>query len=939
MKKTICLVTSGLEFNGNTINEKALGGSESALIYMARELAKLGNEVTVYCECDIPGVYDGVDYRHCHTFMEDEKSQFDVCIVSRFTHFLSKPLDSKLNILWIHDTGVEHPEMSMTKVDKIFCLSEFQKSIFEQRYNIDSGIFWNTTNGFDPALIQDYVPFEHKKNNYVYSSRPERGLIKLLTDIWPKITAQNPEAVLHICGYSNPNADNDTHYLKECYKQSQELIGKYTNIINHGCLKKPEYYKLLSESAYMLYPCIFPEISCINAIEAQASGCLVIGSDAFALSETIKSDTKTNLLKHQCGWDEDISYLLGNDEYDTEFLRYLDLYRDEKYEQEITKVKDEIDSYSWSNIANAWNEKLDSIFIERSESNRQGILDQLVYMSDIVAAREITGESVYNDLVQKSLLDNNIDNVYVDRNNFGQFFSYRIKSIMDVLKQYIAEFDYNVKILDIGAHDGEIAFHILEKYDFYVKNYFAYDGCLPALEVLETNLKPKYNQVKIINDNALNIKQHDIDTNFVIAGEILEHIEDTVGFLTDMMSLVKQKTVFVFTTPNGPWDNVVKNKPKIEHMHHFELNDIREIFKETDLTIVNPDTRTVGRRGELMGHWVYYFMVDPDNIPTFHKPDYTDKFIKTRPYRKISASMIVKNEENNLDRCIKSFQSFVDEIVIVDTGSTDDTKRIATKYTDKIYDYVWEEEDGLGNFSAARNYSLSKCSGDYILWMDADEELINGNMLPQFITSDYYNSILVHQKHCIVNGDKNEYDSPYHDRLFKNNGIYFTGIVHEYPTTDEGWIAKCLFQDFVFIAHYGTINRPVRTQKIEDRYFDLIVKNYKLKPDFLMAQYYYMGVLCSITQKTGDLSKIHEIFDLWYNKLLPTQDTWLLKNGAGFIQGLFKTMYENDVVDTPIGQLERRQFENDNGTIIDIVAIEDEFQLFLDIFSNVKITR
>ena len=371
MKKTICLVTSGLEFNGNTINEKALGGSESALIYMARELAKLGNEVTVYCECDIPGVYDGVDYRHCHTFMEDEKSQFDVCIVSRFTHFLSKPLDSKLNILWIHDTGVEHPEMSMTKVDKIFCLSEFQKSIFEQRYNIDSGIFWNTTNGFDPALIQDYVPFEHKKNNYVYSSRPERGLIKLLTDIWPKITAQNPEAVLHICGYSNPNADNDTHYLKECYKQSQELIGKYTNIINHGCLKKPEYYKLLSESAYMLYPCIFPEISCINAIEAQASGCLVIGSDAFALSETIKSDTKTNLLKHQCGWDEDISYLLGNDEYDTEFLRYLDLYRDEKYEQEITKVKDEIDSYSWSNIANAWNEKLDSIFIERSESNRQ----------------------------------------------------------------------------------------------------------------------------------------------------------------------------------------------------------------------------------------------------------------------------------------------------------------------------------------------------------------------------------------------------------------------------------------------------------------------------------------------------------------------------------------------------------------------------------------
>ena len=84
MKKTIGFVTSGLEFNGNTVYEKALGGSESALIYMARELARLGNEVTVYCKCDRPGFYDGVEYRPQEAYLSDEKSQFDTLVVIQY---------------------------------------------------------------------------------------------------------------------------------------------------------------------------------------------------------------------------------------------------------------------------------------------------------------------------------------------------------------------------------------------------------------------------------------------------------------------------------------------------------------------------------------------------------------------------------------------------------------------------------------------------------------------------------------------------------------------------------------------------------------------------------------------------------------------------------------------------------------------------------------
>lgn len=88
----------------------------------------------------------------------------------------------------------------------------------------------------------------------------------------------------------------------------------------------------------------------------------------------------------------------------------------------------------------------------------------------------------------------------------------------------------------------------------------------------------------------------------------------------------------------------------------------------------------------------------------------------------ISLCMIVKNEAEILARCLDSIADLMDEIIIVDTGSTDNTKEIAAKYTDKIFDYTW-----CNDFSAARNYSFSLASMDYIYAPDADEVLDEEN--------------------------------------------------------------------------------------------------------------------------------------------------------------------------------------------------------------------
>ena len=88
----------------------------------------------------------------------------------------------------------------------------------------------------------------------------------------------------------------------------------------------------------------------------------------------------------------------------------------------------------------------------------------------------------------------------------------------------------------------------------------------------------------------------------------------------------------------------------------------------------------------------------------------------------ISVCLIVKNEETVLGRCLDCLKEIADEIVIVDTGSTDRTKEIAAAYTNQIYDFTW-----IRDFSAARNFAFSKAQMEYIYSADADEVLTEVN--------------------------------------------------------------------------------------------------------------------------------------------------------------------------------------------------------------------
>lgn len=132
----------------------------------------------------------------------------------------------------------------------------------------------------------------------------------------------------------------------------------------------------------------------------------------------------------------------------------------------------------------------------------------------------------------------------------------------------------------------------------------------------------------------------------------------------------------------------------------------------------------------------------------------------------ISVCLIVKNEEAMLSRCLDSLKGIEDEIIIVDTGSTDKTKEIASKYTDKIFDFKW-----IDDFAAARNFAFSKATKDYIYSADADEILDQKNykkfMEIKQVLLDEIEIVQMKYTNQLEYGTTYNFNTEYRPKLFK----------------------------------------------------------------------------------------------------------------------------------------------------------------------------
>ncbi len=195
----------------------------------------------------------------------------------------------------------------------------------------------------------------------------------------------------------------------------------------------------------------------------------------------------------------------------------------------------------------------------------------------------------------------------------------------------------------------------------------------------------------------------------------------------------------------------------------------------------------------------------------------------------LSLAMIVKDEADNLGRCLESVQGVADEIVIVDTGSTDNTVEIAQRFGAKVVHHKWEND-----FSAARNVSLGHSTGDWVMFLDADEELVGEDsaelkkLLEDTNNEGFYFNLL-----SFVG--ENEDDGAVVNiafRLWRNKPEYrFSGAIHEQIVAKIQSHNPSIGFSGVRINHYGYLNKVTEEKSKVQRNLNILLKEVEKSPD------------------------------------------------------------------------------------------------------------
>jgi tetratricopeptide (TPR) repeat protein len=211
----------------------------------------------------------------------------------------------------------------------------------------------------------------------------------------------------------------------------------------------------------------------------------------------------------------------------------------------------------------------------------------------------------------------------------------------------------------------------------------------------------------------------------------------------------------------------------------------------------------------------------------------------------VSLCMIVRNEEPQLGECLAPVASLFDEIVVVDTGSQDETKRIAAQFTDRVFDFPWCDD-----FSAARNESLRRSRGDWIFWLDADDRITaeNAARLRQLLDSlERAPRAYLMDTVCSTKYACEGVNLITHPRLFRRHPeLCWQGRVHEQLRPEPNQLGYELLWSEVQIHHLGYENSALQQRKLQ-RDVRLLRMDYAVDPDdvstlvHLGLAYFHLG--------------------------------------------------------------------------------------------------
>lgn len=165
----------------------------------------------------------------------------------------------------------------------------------------------------------------------------------------------------------------------------------------------------------------------------------------------------------------------------------------------------------------------------------------------------------------------------------------------------------------------------------------------------------------------------------------------------------------------------------------------------------------------------------------------------------LSICVITKNEQKNIKQCLEALKPYGFEIIVVDTGSTDATREIASYYASTVYDFVW-----CNDFAAAKNFAISKASNEYVMVIDSDEylESIDIERLQQMIEKNSEKVGRIQRRNIFTRSNRQQENMEWINRIFSKNKFHYEGRIHEQMTSLDGEEYET-YQAPVVILHSG----------------------------------------------------------------------------------------------------------------------------------------
>jgi glycosyltransferase involved in cell wall biosynthesis/2-polyprenyl-3-methyl-5-hydroxy-6-metoxy-1,4-benzoquinol methylase len=797
----------------------------------------------------------------------------DVLIIQRHPAAFHGQFASKINIWQLHDLALYRTSAmanhQMWQVDAVTVVSDWHKKQVCEVYGFDPEFVRIVPNGVDPELYADgpeyaKVPREDRSKPFyahealgsaihehahkfllLYQSRPERGLEHLLRPGGIMDRLRDTNAHLLVCTY-----DNHPQQMAGYYAYLKQCAEALPNVTMLPSLSKPQLAALQKSCDLLVYPTEFEEVSCISAMEAMHAGLPMITSVVGALPETCQIvDAGVQLVQLKDGRADE-----------AEFVAMIRRYMAEPATLEKLRARqlNAAKHRTWSRAVDSLQYVIESCMEKRKGSSAAAVRHCIEH-SDIKFRSHVLLDG---DAITKCTLAEEVglysfatspaayaahyakhQGVYYDDHEakvIGEDVTRtsRFQGVASLLQNAILSDGKELRVLDYGCAHGHYLMPLAKAFPESrftgvdvseraigaalkwaqrenITNVELRIGNQSVFDDIGTLCPLVYDEDSIQYDGnaAIAKKAHRDLFDVVIAGEVVEHVPDWKDLLERFRSVLKPGGLLIITTPYGRWEwsGTEAFREAREHLHHFERQDIVEICGGNPVQILYAPAGN-DRTGKVLGSWIWGVRCSGP----FSEPNYERKRAQLCPRETLSACLIVKDGEKTLKKCVDSFIDWVDEVVIAIDPSTKDRTRDVIAQLEK--DYRWKPFtviDGLSaleaGFDEARNRSIAQACGDWILWVDADEEVRNPWNLWKYLRPSQHQAYGFPQVHYSADPDQ-VLTTDYPCRLFRNHrGIKFYGVVHEHPETEPGKaIPRSALRYDVKFLHAGYVDEDVR---------------------------------------------------------------------------------------------------------------------------------